>query len=77
MATTIAIHLNIAVAIIPHGLVYLAPALKGSSLAIATLLRASSAFALDIWQLEDDSDVLRPHRHGRLLVMAVCKLPSY
>jgi hypothetical protein len=71
VAAPIAIHLNIAVAIIPHGLVYLAPALKGFSLAIATFLRASFAFTLDIWQLQDDN------RHGRLLVMAVYKLPSY
>jgi len=77
VAAAIALGLHTAAPTISHRLAHFAPALKGCSLTIRTFLRASSAFALDIWQLKDDSDVLRPHRHDRLLVMAVCRLPSY
>ena len=61
MATPIAIHLNVAVAIISHRLAHLPPALKGFSLAVRTSLRTSFSFSLDIWQLQDDN------RHGKLL----------
>jgi hypothetical protein len=62
MATPIAMYLNIVEMTVTHWLTYLAPALKGLSRAIGTFLRASFAFTLDIWQLEDDN------RHGKLRV---------
>jgi hypothetical protein len=70
-ATPIAMYLYIVDMTVTHWLTYLSPALKGLSWAIGTLLWASFAFELDIWQLQDDN------RHGRLRVMAVGELPSY
>ena len=61
MAETVAIRLHAAIAVIPHWLAHLTPALKGYSPTIWTFLRASFAFALDIWQLKDDNP------HGKLL----------